>query len=156
ETFDAPRRATAWAELVETALESERTPDASYYLGQLRRERGDLALTRGQTVADRVSALQPKVAPNDQIPPWTFDRVEDTGGRSFRPDPNKRLAFAIDPSLPFFAGWQIVFDGQRWELEFLNRATGSLDWKLTRLPASLAYQQPLNFHQVGQLMLFEQ
>ncbi len=152
-------QAEALLHLIELASATNRPADADYYLQRLEVEHPKTNLPDGQSAmawVRRWKESHPEVAKGVADPVWPIDAIRTETERAYRPDPNKRLAFPVESSLPFFRDWSIYFDQQRWEVEFIRRSTGQLDWKLTQLPPSLAYQQPVTFHQVGSLLLFEQ
>jgi outer membrane protein assembly factor BamB len=153
---DPAAQAQAWSELALSAVRRSQPNQARFFLDRLATLPAETT-SAGRSIdiiKNDLEASLPSATPTDAA--WPYERIEAVSEKQYRPDPNKRLAFPVDARQPFFSSWQIVFDGQRWELEFQDRLTGSADWKLTKLPATLAYQQPLNYHQVGELMLFEQ
>jgi outer membrane protein assembly factor BamB len=152
-------QAEALIHLIELADNTHRPRDASYFLKRLEKEHPQTNLPGGKSSMAWIRQWKqshPDAGPSVVDPTWPIDAIRTETERAYRPDPNKRLAFPVEGSLPFFREWNIYFDQQRWEVEFVRRLSGQLDWKLTQLPPSLAYQQPVAFHQVGSLLLFEQ
>jgi outer membrane protein assembly factor BamB len=153
------QQAEALIQLIELASATGRPADASYFLKRLESEHRETALPSGESSIAWIRRWKESHPAADDLlanPSWPIDAIRVETERAYRPDPNKRLAFPVEGSLPFFRDWSIYYDQQRWEVEFVRRSTGQLDWKLTQLPPSLAYQQPVTFHQVGSLLLFEQ
>ena len=147
--------------LVELAKLTERPQDQDYFLEQLSTKvsASELPKEEKADLIARFTTLRKQLPPDAVVPvslPWKSTKIESSAERSFRPEPSRRIAFAAQSALPFFRPWVIVLDQQRWELDFLGRQSGLLDWKLQQLPASLAYQQPLTFQQIGSMLVFEQ
>lgn len=145
--------------LIELMEMNDRPRELLGYLDQLEQSHSHARLESGETVAHWVETKRAKW-PEEETPnrtsAWNFSNVNVQSETSYRLDPNKRVAFCVGSPNPFFRDWQLVFDQQRWTLEFHHRLTGKLEGKVSKLPASLAYQQPLNYRQIGSLLLFEQ
>ncbi|MBX9656007.1 PQQ-binding-like beta-propeller repeat protein [bacterium] len=151
----------ALRQLVDLALLTDRPRDAQYYLDEL----DSPEITKGLSKDDReqisssIEKFKERLTPIERpvvSPPWNSVKIQASSERSFRPEPNRRVAFPARSGLPSFADKIVVLDHQRWDLEFVGRSSGKIDWKIEGMPKSLAYQQPLLFQQLGSLMLFEQ
>jgi outer membrane protein assembly factor BamB len=151
----------ALRQLVDLALLTDRPRDAKYYLDQLDSPETvkNLLEVDREPLSSSIAALKARLTPVERpvvSPPWKSIKIEASSERSFRPEPNRRVAFPVRSGLPAFADEIVVLDHQRWDLEFIGRSSGKIDWKIEGMPKSLAYQQPLLFQQIGSLLLFEQ
>lgn len=86
---------------------------------------------------------------------WQFDKVVAKDEKAFRPDASKRLLFPADPEQPFFRDWLVSFDQQHWQMEFVGRESGAVEWKVGDLPRTLNSQE-MRYQQVGDLLFFTQ
>lgn len=151
----------ALSKLADLAILTDRANDARFYLEQLASPEFMKSLSKEdrESLSSSTRQLEERFSPIDVpavSPPWKSVKIEASSERSFRPEPNRRVAFPARAGLPSFADQIVVLDHQRWDLEFIGRASGKIDWKIEGMPKSLAYQQPLVYQQIGSLLVFEQ
>jgi hypothetical protein len=114
--------------LSELAWSNRRPEDAWYFFRRLESDLARTPLPPGVVDSATYSREWKKDHPQpaageDPSSDWSTDSIRSETERAYRPDPNRRLAFPVDNSLPFFRDWSIYFDQQRWEMEFI-RAVG--------------------------------